>query len=319
VRTCPLPGKLVGQLEGPGDRETTGQWTNSRIGRKGDGLSRKNKRARPPVPPPAAQAPPPAVGSILKWGTVRTALALFAVGWILVQAASVFLLLLRRFGPELQPAAEKMLNLVSALAFGVGLVYFVTGMCLTCAVPAESGAKRLAWGIIGCLIVSGAAWLLFNGAASENQEIVREIDREILAAQRKNPRAGPPSKAKLERELERQWGQDTLKGLIVTAVGAFCLGKLLFSAFLWQLARHFRHQRLAGGILIYLLAEGFWAAVTVSILIRQPGQRGIDSPLVLFTASWLPVAALSAFCAWFLVNLFLVRRAIIRALLGPGG
>jgi hypothetical protein len=236
------------------------------------------------------------------------------VGWVLVQSAAAVLLLLRDFGPELQPAVVQVLTLLFSLAFGVGLVYFVTGMCLSCAVPAESGARRLAWGIVGCLIVSAAAWLLFNGAVAQNQEIVQEIVAKINQAQKENPKAGPPSKAELESELERQWGQDTLKALLATAVGAFCLGKIVFTVVLRQVARHFRQEWLAGGLMIYLLAEGLGAAMVVTVFLRLPPTQGLNSPLALFTGGWPSVLVVSAFCSWFLVYLFLVRRAISRAL-----
>jgi hypothetical protein len=244
-------------------------------------------------------------------------LTLFAAGWILVQAAALLLLLMRYVFPELQWAAVQSMNLVQSVAFGAGIVYVVTGMALSCVVPAESGARLLAWGIIASLAISLSAWLLSNGAAYQNQEILQEIDKEIMAARIK--KTGLPARAKLERILDQQWKRDTLEVLTIGTVAAFCLGKLLFTGFLWQLARHFRQQRLAGGILIYLLAEGFWAAVAVSILARQPGPRGINSPLVLLTGSWLPIVGMSAFCAWFLVNLFLVRRTITRALMHPNG
>jgi hypothetical protein len=261
---------------------------------------------------PAAQEPPPGIKGLLGWAVVRTALSLFAAGWILIQAASALLLGLGHWASELEPAAAQVLNLLFTLAYGVGVVYFLTGMGMACAVPAESGARRAAWGIVACLALSAAGWVLWSAASYQNREVLQEIAQEIDEAQKKNPKAGPPTKAELERQLAaRQWGPDVLKALTITFVGGLCLAKLLFSGFLWAVARYLREQVLASGLVIYLLAEALGVAVVVSVLLRPAGKR-VTTPLALFGGNWYAVGAASAFCTWFLVNLFLVRRALTR-------
>jgi hypothetical protein len=245
---------------------------------------------------------------------LRTALSLFAVGWVLLQTAAGHLLLLAQFGGDLDPVFVQLVKLVLTLAYGVGAVYFLTGMAMSCTVPADTGAKRFAWGIVACLVLSGAAWLLFDAAAYHNEQIVEELGEEIRQAQRENPKAEPPSREKLEQELlARQWSQDLLKALAVAFVGAFCLAKLLFTVLLWTVARYLRQSVLAAGLLIYLLGESLAVAMALSTLTRQPARLTMTAPFTLFTGNWYSVAAASAFCAWFVVNLFLLRRAITRA------
>src|SRR5262245_56262599 len=142
---------------------------------------------REPNPPPPA-IPRFTAAQILGWGSLRTALSFFAVGWVLLQTAAGHLLLLGQFGAELEPVFVQLVKLVLTLAYGAGAVYFLTGMGMSCTVPAETGARRFAWGIIGCLVLSGAAWLLFDAAAYHNEQVVEEIVAEMRQAQRENPK-----------------------------------------------------------------------------------------------------------------------------------
>jgi hypothetical protein len=247
---------------------------------------------------------------------VRTALALFATSWVLIQVASALLLVFRYFEGNLEPAADQVVNVVLSLAFGVGIVYFVTGMAMACRIPPQTGAKLLGWGIVGSLALSAAFWILFNVAAYQNQEIVREIAQEIQKAQKRNPKAGPPTRQRLEQELARQWGPELLKSLVLAFLGCFCLAKLLFTALLGAVARSFQQPVLASCLVIYLLGEALAMAVALSIVFRQPVQWTLNIPFAVFTGNWYSVAATSAFCTWFLVNLVLVRRTIKSAALG---
>jgi hypothetical protein len=281
-------------------------------------MSRKKTRKNPPARQPSEEARRPAAVPVLAWATVRTALSLFAVGWILIQAASAWRLLMAHFGQDLLPVAANVLELLRSLAMVVGIVYFLTGMGMTCVVPAASEAKRLAWTMIVCLGVSAVGIVLFNGATYQNQEIYQEIGRRINAA-KNPPNPLPPSKEELDRLLDELWSPTTLNALLFTAVAAFCLAKILFTVCLWMLARHFRQLHLAGGFLLYLMAECLGMALALGVLGRLQPDLGSSAPLAVLTGNWYAVAAGSALCAWFLFNLFQVRRAITQSLLNPGG
>jgi hypothetical protein len=280
-------------------------------------MSSKRAREKPAANPAPAEERPTAVPRELGWGLVRTALTLFGLGWILIQAAALLRLSLQEFGPGIEPVVVEVGSLVASVALLAGVVYFLTGMAMIGAVPASSGARRPAWAVVGCLVVGAAAWLLLNAASFQNREIVNDIVARIRKAQEKDPKAGRLPREELERELARQWGPDVMRGLTVTLMGALCLAKLLFSGVLWMIARHLRQEVLASGLVIYLLAEALAAAVVVSIFLRRPAQQGSTAPFTLITGDWFVVAITSAFCAWFLVYLFLVRRAITRTLLNP--
>jgi hypothetical protein len=250
---------------------------------------------------------------MLEWGAVRTALAVFAAGWVLVQVASAFSLLLEdQWGPELEPAVAQALKRVRMMASAFGLVYFLTAMAMGFAIPRHSGFKRLGWGIVACLALSAAAWALFIAASFWDQQIVGEIINQRI----QKAKAGPPAQQDLERALARWWGPDTRKALLVTFIGALGLSKLMFTGLLWATARHFKEERLVSGLVIYLLGEALAVAVAVGIVYRQPVQLTDNDPFVVFTGNWYSVAATSAFCAWFLVCLFQVRRTLTRAMLG---
>jgi hypothetical protein len=232
--------------------------------------------------------------------------------------ASAFLLLLNEFRAEIEPVVADVATLLLSVAYGVGIVYFLTGMGMASRVPAESGARRLGWGIIGSLAFSLAAWIFFRAAIAENQEIERQIQAKIIAVQKANPKPPPGLKQELEQELARQWGPDDLKVMMVVFIGSFCLAKLLLTGLLWTMAHHFRQSVLASGLVIYLLAEVLGVVVAISIVFRQPGRLTADAPFALFTGTWYSVATASAFCAWFLVYVFQVRRAIAQAVLETG-
>jgi hypothetical protein len=168
--------------------------------------------------------------------------------------------------------------------------------------------------VLGCLALSGAAWLLFTVAWYQNQIIVKDINQRIRQAQQ-NRQAAPPAQKDLERELEKQWSPMVLKGLLVAFLGAFCLAKLLYTGSLWAVARHFKADVLASGLVIYFLAEVLAVAVAMSIVLREPVQVTAKAPFALFTGNWYSVGFASAYCGWFLVNLYQVRRVITRSLL----
>jgi hypothetical protein len=285
-------------------------------------MSRKHPRRAPAAPPtPAAAEPPapPAASNVLRWSTLRTALALFAAGWILIQVAAASLLIVTESAGELERAWEEFFRLVLPLAYGAGLVYFLTGMAMSCTAPAESRAQPLAWASLGCLIAGAAAWACLNLANSHNKQVIQEIAAQIAQRQKKNPKLGPPAGPDLERELkERTWGQQVVRALLFVAVGGLGSAKVLFTAVLCVVARHFRRMTLAAGLVIYLVAEAGAAAVAVVLWARQPpgAVDALSIAFTFFTGTWFAVAVTSALCVWFLAYLFLLRRALTRELTG---
>ncbi len=283
---------------------------------------KRNPGKHAPAPaapgPPDAGAPPKTLSSPLRWASLRTALSLFAAGWMILQASSLLLLLVNRFVADLDAAWLRFFTLLLSVAYIGGLTLLLTGMGMSCVAPPESPAQVPAYGTLGCLIAGGAAWAVFNLAGYQKQEVIREIQGRAAVAQKKN--AGRRERAELkqqwERELEeRTWGPKTLGTLMLLALGGLCGAKVFFTLVLRAVARHFRRQVLASGLLIYLIAEVCGVLAVAAIWGRQ--QPGMNERIAVsfLSDNGYALAVSSAFCAWFLVYLFQVRRTLAQALL----
>ncbi len=284
----------------------------------------KPGKANEAAAPAGENRPAPDLALVFRWGTVRTGLMVFAVGWVLVQGAAILLDVLSlaamtagdKFGYELEPAFLQTASLVLSLALLAGVVYFVTGMALSLAAPAGSWVRPWAWGIFASLAVSGLGLLLFNLAASRNQEILGSVNMAIVRAQREHGQAGPPPgfKKRLERMLGEQWPPSVLVTLVAVCVGGFCVAKLFFTACLAAVARSFGKPNLAGRLQFYLLVEAVLVAVGLGLLLRERAALKLNFPLALFIRNWYAIGVLSGLCFWFLIYLVQVRRAIVRGL-----
>lgn len=257
----------------------------------------------------------------LRWAGFRTALSVFAIGWVLLPLSSGLLLTLFQFRADLDLTWGQLLGLLLSAAQGMGIVYFATGMAMSCGVPPESRARVRAWVAFGCLVAGAVAYVLFLAAQFHNRVVVLDIQQRISTTAAKNPKAGPPGKGDLERELrERAWPLDVLRTLSFAALAGLLCAKILLSDMLRMVARYFRRIALARGLLIYLFAEVAGALAAVSLWSRQQTARGNEASLFILTTNGYAVGITGVYCAAFVVCLFLVRRTVTRALLGqsPG-
>jgi hypothetical protein len=255
-------------------------------------------------------------------------LALFAVGWVLAEASGALLLVVTQISEELEPEWARFLELVLSVPYLFGVIYFLTGIGMSCLVPAPSRAQLCSWGALGCLIAGGIGWALFNLGAFHNQKVRLEFNREVekrISALGKATKGGPPPglKAELERLQERfrarAWAAEILRTLMMVSLAGLCGGKLLFTGTVWAVARHFGRDVLASGLIIYLVAEAVAVVVVVFLWTSQQPQARNAISITFFTGTWPGLAITSAYCAWFLVYLFQVRNTVTRGLVGSNG
>jgi hypothetical protein len=221
------------------------------------------------------------------WGTVRAALALVGVGWILYQASFLILRLLAESKPG-RGGGEGLAVVAVVLGVAVlfGLVQLITGMLMCCATPSESGARGWSVGILLALIVCGLMFITILAAG---------LVRGLIT----NPTA--------------------LKVLLYLMIGTMYLAKIFLTCFVWGVARHLRQGPLAVAILVYLPVEVLAMALRLIFLERtEAAMRGEGSPALVFSgaAAWVPLLVGTVLCIWFCIMLFLVRGKVTEAMTG---
>jgi len=232
--------------------------------------------------------PSPGGSSLLGWASVRTSFTIFVTGWLLIQGA-VFLSLLvegaaRRMAPPVQGDPLFILLNLIGLAVIAGSVHFLTGMCMALIVPSESSAKGWGIGIVVSLLLSLGALLIVTGSF----------------------RGGNPNVA-------RALGYLFLGGLFVA--------KMLYTGFVFGVARHFRFRGVAVTLLVYLALElVLFTWIFIRSIQNEPFGRvepfenvfgGPGTP----ESRWIVIVVSSVMCAWFISMVLVVRGAITRSLL----
>jgi hypothetical protein len=227
---------------------------------------------------------------MLAWASIRTSLRIFATGWILVHVANFFVKLLTEAAHRQgQGAASGLLliQLLTYLALGAGVVLYVTGMAMSVAVPAEANLRGWAKGIIGGMCVSLLAFLAYFHSGTQ-------------------------------LETER---------LFIVFAGAAFLAKLLYTRFLRGLAQHFHLPTVATAAEAYFWCEALFFVWAMAGLIQGTGRMAQAAPFEAGRQEWLALLAGLVLCVWFAGMVLTVRTTIIETLTGrrrepetpPGG
>jgi hypothetical protein len=237
------------------------------------------------------------VSSAPGWGTMRAALAIFGLGWFLVQANIVTVFILRENLRGDIPSVLEILITLLALAAVIGSIYFLTGICMSCAVPGESGAKPWGIGAAFCLFVSLVVFML------------------LMAADLTNRRAQHPND---------RWNPETIKILGYTFAGGIFLAKILFTGCLWGIARHFLKTGLSITLFLFLLLElagviTLFVYFVKDVPLGNPGAGTvISAPIdMLYSKKWYSIGISSGLCVLFLIQVLMVRATITRAMSRP--
>lgn len=304
--TCPGCGaSLTGVLEGIARHE-----------------ARPHRLTIPELEAPAwrgeVEPPQPREIRMLGWGTTRAALALSAVGFTLCGVSLAVLLLWTRasFGRGNLDEATITPALFAILLI-VGAVLGVTGISMAVAVPADSRARGLATASLLFLLLSGIAVVLQMTADVQNLNVHLRNDRRRLEDLRKF-RPNDVERQRREDEVP-SWTPTMQRMLSYALVFSSLLANIFYTLSLWMIARHFHRPRLAMSIILYLAFTVVLQLVAILIVIAE-SLPGVNRPafaalLEKETLAWSGLALFSALGVWFLVNVFLLRRQLTRALL----
>jgi hypothetical protein len=230
----------------------------------------------------------PASTSLLGWASVRTSFTIFVTGWLLIQGSMLVTLLIEgaalRMGPP--PGALLVLLNLFSLAIIAGVVHFLTGMCMALAVPSESSAKGWGIGIILSLALSLAAIMIATGSFRLG---------------------GDPGLGKV---------------LGYAFLGGLFLAKILYTGFVFGVARHYGLSGLSIAILVYLALElAMFTWIFIRSVTNEPFRQQIGPLDDIFGTPgkaenrWIMIAVSTVMCAWFVSMVIVVRGAITRSLL----
>jgi hypothetical protein len=217
------------------------------------------------------------VSSILRWGSVRTALAMVGVGSCLVVGSMLITTVL----PEIRfrnVGGQFMDFYVVPFLMLIGAAQVLSGICICCVAPWRSGAPAWAVAAVGSLAVA-AATLLF-------QPLVPEVfQREALVA-------------------------------TSVVQGAAILAGLFFSCFLIQVARYFENYSLATVLFLYLATSLLIQIGFVVLTYFRLGvfdQFRLHGNATFFWR-WVTLAVVVALTVWFSTLIILVRRTVANGL-----
>jgi hypothetical protein len=244
------------------------------------------------------------------WGSVRTALTLTALGWLLIQVFVLVFQIIRANPPQGPAPGIAVLFRVLDYAIIVGAVYFLTGLYASCLAPADSLAK--VFGIIVSLVVS-VGFVVF----------IILIVGEVSSGQAVRVRIGGGDKSE-------PWKPETFKTLGYVLVISIFVAMVLFTFFQWAVALKLRRTAMSVCILVFLVLEvaGIVALFVMALKLEgfmnpgaQPSGEYLATPVKMLIipkekrwAEWLIVGTSTFLCLWFLVQSLVLRHAAKRAM-----
>jgi hypothetical protein len=259
-------------------------------------LSQPAEAAEPAEPLPIEQ--------VLRWGTVRTALALIPTGLLLAGGSVLLVVILTAGSSGLERSAQNgVLTICLGSVVVVGVVLTLTGHCMCSVTPWASGAAGWAIASVVCLATGALLLVIYLLAEAENRDVTRRKEQ----AQWRVSTVSEGGAHQVKEEPLR-WTPGALSAFTYIVLGTLMVAGNTFTVFLYTLANHFRSSGLAASLLAYLIVSvliGF-ADLGAALLIDE-------SKLTVAAGMWIALGVLLA--PWFVIQVFLVRRLITRALL----
>jgi hypothetical protein len=252
---------------------------------------------------------------VLRWGTVRAALALIPTGMMLTGASALLLMLTLGSSDVKRSEEREALAICGGLVAGAGVVLTLTGQCMCTVAPWASGAAGWAIASVVCLATAALLLVVYLVAEAQNRDAVR---RNLESQFDTFPYKERPRPFRAE---PLPWTPGALAALRYIMIGVCFLAGNLFTLFLHGIARHFRNSGLAASLLLYLVLSIFigLAALGLSLSIdaKSAPLRKLD-PDERTIVMIVGIGGLSvALVTWFVIQVFLVRGLITRALLRP--
>jgi hypothetical protein len=250
---------------------------------------------------------------LLAWGTVRSGLAVtFAGGLMVFLSAGVLFVVDIASKGNLHGASMLtiLIAVLSGLGVCAGMVLALVGACMGSAAPQESAVRS--WGYASCAfaVLTVAAFVVLAVAILDQQQI------EFLRAQQDTPadllgNAREPAPPKVDHQPALGPEEITMVGYVLQ--GVFVLGACCYFLSLHALARHFRRDGLAVGVVCYLLFFLlFVAGMNVLAHTRAQGADDVERTKV---AAWLVLGGTGILGAWGLVLVGMVRGTLTEGLL----
>jgi phage FluMu protein Com len=242
----------------------------------------------------------PEIAAVLRWGTVRTALALVGAGSILLLIGALLILFASasadlRGGPAVNPGGAFGILGVAVVA---GLVLVLTGICMCCVAPGSSGAPLWAVGVVATIAI--VAILIPVQIDAQAQAQMRNVRPRLKMDRRGVPREQP-------QELPE--GDTMIRILGYTLPLGIILATAFFTCFLGSVARYFGNRPLATGLIVFLIASVLVQTGAATLFLIDPFDRGPNRYV-----TWGFVGLFVIVIVWFCVLVFLVRRTIVNAL-----
>lgn len=267
-----------------------------------------SERVRPEGPRRAAEDEPPRRSAVtemrevsrqtmrfdlLGWGTVRAGLALTLVGGILACLGLAIILLLvlsdtsatmSRGNSALDAVARELLLFLTLL----GASMHLCGIFMGSAAPADSGSKGAA---IACCAALSLTLLLVL------------VNRLVMMEQR---HSFDPMSGRIVRP-STAFGEGEQKALEYAQLFMSLIAGVCYCLFLRGVARFFKRDGLAAGILAFLLIGLVYG---IGVTVYRLSEEIITEPM-----RWVLLGSMVALLVWFFVLVGLVRGAITRGLL----
>jgi hypothetical protein len=193
-----------------------------------------------------------------------------------------------------------------------GMVLAVVGGCMGSAAPRDS--KVRGWGIATCVFAVPALALTVVLLLGAFDAVLTEMVRQDREARIGNP-LGDDAEAPKERTAAFTPDELRTCAYVLEAVGVLGVGCYLLC--LQSIARHFKREGLAVGVICYLMFFLLFVAGLNVLAITRPGepQEGAASLDRIKMASWVFLACVGILGAWGLVVVGMVRGVMTQGLL----
>jgi hypothetical protein len=260
--------------------------------------------------------------AVLGWGTVRAALALTALGLVLLLGPGTGLIVLLRLVKE-PHEYQVYLRLALTAALALGVVLLPVGQLMCAAVPALSRARGFAtvFVLLAVLMAGVGVALFYNQVHKPAPRLGQDDQPPAQAAKGGGMGMGKMQPPPREPPAREPLGETVVWSLWVGLYGLGILAHAFFTATLFQISRHLQDGALGVSLLLFLCVSLVFASgVVLLYAVRTFPNRRDDlvAPLPDW-ASWSMLAVAVLLLLWELIQVLWTRGIITRAMLRGTG